>query len=48
MARYPEDTDALSRMLTDEVCRKLIDDTKLLQLWIKENGGDQRQEVRRS
>ena len=35
-ARYPEDKDALSRTLTMEACRELIDETKQLQLWIKE------------
>ena len=35
-ARYPEDKDALSRTLTPEVCRKLIDETKQLQEWIKD------------
>ena len=35
-ARYPEDKEALSRMLTEEVCRKLIDETKQLQQWIKD------------
>ena len=35
-ARYPEDKDALSRMLTKEACRELIDETKQLLQWIKE------------
>ena len=35
-ARYPEDKEALSRMLTEEVCRNLIDETKKLQQWIKD------------
>ena len=30
-ARYPEDKEALSRVLTEEVCRNLIDETKKLQ-----------------
>ena len=34
-ARYPEYKDQLSRMLTKEYCRNLIDDTKQLQKWIK-------------
>ena len=32
----PEDKEALSRMLTEEVCRNLIDETKKLQQWIKD------------
>ena len=35
-ARYPEDKDALSRTLTKEACRELIDETKQLLQWIKE------------
>ena len=35
-ARYPEDKDELSRMLTPKVCRQIIDDTKQLQQWIKD------------
>lgn len=35
-ARYPEDKDALSRTLTKEFCRQIIDETKLLQQWIKD------------
>ena len=35
-ARYPEDKDTLSRMLTEQTCRILIDETKLLQQWIKD------------
>ena len=35
-ARYPEDKDALSRTLTPEACRNLIDETKRLQEWIKD------------
>ena len=35
-SRYPEDKEALSRTLTDNVCRKIIDDTKQLQQWIKD------------
>ncbi len=35
-ARYPEDKDALSRTLTDEFCRQMIDETKQLQQWIKD------------
>lgn len=35
-ARYPEDKDALARMLTKQVCRELIDETRQMQAWIKE------------
>lgn len=35
-ARYPEDKAALSRTLSPEVCRRLIDETKQLQQWIRE------------
>lgn len=35
-ARYPEDKEALSRTLTPEVCRNLIDGTKQLQEWMKD------------
>lgn len=35
-ARYPEDKEELSRSLTDEFCRQMIDETKQLQQWIKE------------
>ena len=35
-ARYPEDKEALSRMLTPQTCRAIIDETKQLQKWIKE------------
>ncbi len=34
-ARYPEDRDALSRTLTPQACRQMIDETKQLQLWIE-------------
>ena len=34
-ARYPEDKEALARTLTPQTCRKMIDDTKQLQQWIK-------------
>lgn len=34
-ARYPEDKEALFRTLTKPACRQLIDDTKLLILWIR-------------
>ena len=33
--RYPEDKAALSKMLTKQNCRNIIDETKKLQLWIK-------------
>ena len=35
-ARYPEDKEELARMLTEQYCRKIIDDTRQLQQWIKE------------
>ena len=35
-ARYPEDKEELSRSLTDEFCRQMIDETQQLQQWIKE------------
>ena len=35
-ARYPEDKEELSRTLTNEFCRQMIDETKQLQQWIKD------------
>lgn len=35
-ARYPEDREALSRTLTKQACRELIEETKRMQIWIKE------------
>ena len=35
-ARYPEDKDELSRTLTDDFCRQMIEETKQLQQWIKD------------
>lgn len=35
-ARYPEDKAALARTLSPEVCRNIIDETKVLQQWIKD------------
>ncbi len=35
-ARYPEDKAELAKTLTREFCRKIIDDTRKIQLWIKE------------
>ena len=35
-ARYPEDKAELARALSPKVCRHLIDETKQLQLWIKD------------
>ena len=35
-ARYPEDKEALSRILTPQKCRAIIDETKQLQQWINE------------
>ena len=34
-ARYPEDKEALARTLSPQVCRQLIDETKQLTQWIK-------------
>ena len=34
-ARYPEDKEELSRELTQQTCRDIIDKTKQLQQWIK-------------
>lgn len=34
-ARYPEDKEELSRMLTKQACREIIDETNALQQWIK-------------
>lgn len=34
-ARYPEYKERLLSQLTEDFCRKLIDDTKALQQWIK-------------
>ena len=35
-ARYPEDKEALARTLMPQVCRQIIDETKLLMTWITE------------
>jgi hypothetical protein len=35
-ARYPESKDALAHKLDKDVCRYIIDQTKTLQTWIKE------------
>ena len=35
-ARYPEDKEGLFRSLTDEFCRQMIDETKQMELWIKD------------
>ena len=35
-ARYPEDKDALSRALTPKACRNLIDESKKLTQWMKD------------
>lgn len=35
-ARYPDDKEELSRTLTERFCRRMIDDTKQLQQWIKD------------
>lgn len=34
-ARYPEDKEELSKMLTKQACRYIIDETQKLQQWIK-------------
>jgi HEPN domain-containing protein len=34
-ARYPEDKDALSRTLTPQACRQIINERKQLQQWIE-------------
>ena len=34
-ARYPEDKEELTRTLTPQACRQIIDETKQLQQWIK-------------
>lgn len=34
-ARYPEDKESLSRTLSPQFCRQIIDETKQLQQWIK-------------
>lgn len=35
-ARYPEDKETLSRVLTKDFCRQIINETKQLQQWIKD------------
>ena len=35
-ARYPEDKDTLYRRLTKQTCRQIIDETKQLMQWIRE------------
>ena len=35
-ARYPEDKDALYRQLSKQACRLMIDETKQLMQWMKE------------
>lgn len=35
-ARYPEDKEALARTLSPQVCRQLIDETKIMMTWITE------------
>ena len=39
-ARYPETKDALARRLDKEACRYIIDGTKVLQTWIKQQLSD--------
>lgn len=34
-ARYPEDKEELSHMLTKQACRNIIDETKTIQQWIR-------------
>lgn len=35
-SRYPEDRQKLSQTLSEQFCRNIIDETKKLQQWIKE------------
>jgi hypothetical protein len=35
-ARYPEDKEELSRILTEQFCMQIIDNTKQMQQWIKD------------
>jgi HEPN domain-containing protein len=35
-ARYPEDKEALAQTLSPQVCRQLIDETKIMMTWITE------------
>lgn len=35
-AHYPEDKEALARTLTPQACRQMIDETKQLMQWIKD------------
>jgi len=35
-ARYPEDKEELTKTLTKDFCRQIIDETKQLQQWIKD------------
>ena len=35
-ARYPEDKEALARTLTPQACQDMIENTKQLMTWIKE------------
>ena len=35
-ARYPEDKEALTHTLTPQACQELIDETKQLTQWIKD------------
>ena len=34
-ARYPEDKEELTRTLTPQACRQIIDETKQMQQWIE-------------
>ena len=36
-ARYPEDKEELTRTLTPQACRQMIDETKQMQQWIEEH-----------
>ena len=36
-ARYPEDKEELTRTLTPQACRQIIDETRRLQQWIEEH-----------
>ena len=35
-ARYPENKEALARTLTPQACRQMIDETRQLMQWIKD------------
>jgi len=35
-ARYPDYQERIAKALTDDICNKIFEQTKLLQQWIKE------------